>query len=468
QPWLTFTTWASTYGKVYRMSLFNQNTIFLNTEEAARVLLKQHSTTHAGRPLHDRIRELHGLNFSIGFLQYGDEWRLQRKVFHHAFHAPVTLKYWPIQIRKAHELVQSLIQAPEDTFEHIQTFAASTIMLVVYGYEVSSTGDPYVNIVEKLTHAVTTTLAPTRVLFLLTFPFLLKIPTWAPGGGFQRRAIELKELGRQMMDVSFKYVQDALAQGTAAPSMVSAALKDIDPEKDADQIERLKCITSSAYGGVPSPSSCTSASLAVFFLAMALYPEAQRRAQAEIDAVIGNDRLPTFEDRRSMPFLEATLRKILRWHPVAPLGLAHQAREVDSFDCYHIPKGMEMAVPHIIHLQVDSYSTSTVRTPGTNFFAKSRRLWNKSVMTTGSAPTTRVESRETNLIGPAPLQSSKCTKEGDLYKPSGHEHTLATYCEREVWEEDNFRTSALTSASIATEISLEHIHTLYVSAHLTV
>ncbi|KAF9233021.1 cytochrome P450 [Melanogaster broomeanus] len=206
-------------------------------------------------------------------------------------------------------------------------------MLVVYGYEVSSTGDPYVSIVEKLTHAVTTTLAPTRVLFLLTFPFLLKIPTWAPGGGFQRRAIELKELGRQMMDVSFKYVQDALAQGTAAPSMVSAALKDIDPEKDADQIERLKCIASSAYGGGADTvgllirpqideidnSYQTPASPAVFFLAMVLYPEAQRRAQAEIDAVIGNDRLPTFEDRRSMPFLGATLREILRWHPVAPL-----------------------------------------------------------------------------------------------------------------------------------------------------
>jgi len=165
--------------------------------------------------------------------------------------------------------------------------------------------------------------------------------------------------------VPFKYVQDALAQGTAAPSMVSAALKDIDPEKDADQIERLKCIASSAYGG---GADTTSASLAVFFLAMVLYPEAQRRAQAEIDAVIGNDRLPTFEDRRSMPFLEATLREILRWHPVAPLGLAHQAREADSFDGYYIPKGATV-LPNVWAMTHDE-----VRYPDPNDFKPERFL----------------------------------------------------------------------------------------------
>ncbi|KAF9238847.1 cytochrome P450 [Melanogaster broomeanus] len=365
RPWLTFTTWASTYGIVFHFGLFNQNTILLNTEETARALLEQHSTTCAGRPLPDRIRELHGLNFGTGFLSYGDEWRLQRKLFHHAFHGPVIPNYRPIQMRKAHELVQSLIQAPEDFLEHIQTFAASIIMSVVYGYEISSLGDPYVNIAEKATHTVTTTLAPTQVLLLLTFPFLLNIPTWAPGGGFQRRAMELKELGRQMMDGPFRYVQDALTQGTAAPSVMSVALKGVDSERDADQIERLKSVAVSAYGG---GVDTTSASLGVFFLAMVLYPEAQRRAQAEIDDVVGNDRLPTFEDRPSMPFLEATLREILRWHPVVPLGVARQAREAVTFDGYHVPQGATV-VPNVWAMTHDD-----VRYPDPNDFKPERFL----------------------------------------------------------------------------------------------
>jgi hypothetical protein len=46
----------------------------------------------------------------------------------------------------------------------------------------------------------------------------------------------------------------------------------------------------------------TITSISHFILAMLLHPEAQRRAQAELDAVVGADRLPTIEDRGKMPF----------------------------------------------------------------------------------------------------------------------------------------------------------------------
>lgn len=64
----------------------------------------------------------------------------------------------------------------------------------------------------------------------------------------------------------------------------------------------------------------TASTLAVFVLAMMLYPDVQKRAQEEIDAVIGKEQLPTFEDRSSLPYVEAVLRETLRWHPVFPLG----------------------------------------------------------------------------------------------------------------------------------------------------
>lgn len=57
-----------------------------------------------------------------------------------------------------------------------------------------------------------------------------------------------------------------------------------------------------------------------YVLAMVHYPEAQKQAQAEIDEVIGNKRLPNFEDRSSLPYVEALFREIFRWHGPAPLG----------------------------------------------------------------------------------------------------------------------------------------------------
>lgn len=55
-------------------------------------------------------------------------------------------------------------------------------------------------------------------------------------------------------------------------------------------------------------------------LAMVLYPEAAKKAQAEVDSVVGNLRLPNFEDRPSLPYVEAFYREVMRWRPVAPIG----------------------------------------------------------------------------------------------------------------------------------------------------
>jgi cytochrome P450 len=57
-----------------------------------------------------------------------------------------------------------------------------------------------------------------------------------------------------------------------------------------------------------------------FFLAASLYPDVQKKAQEELDAVTGRERLPTFEDRSRLPFVDAVCKEVLRWKPVVPLG----------------------------------------------------------------------------------------------------------------------------------------------------
>ena len=78
----------------------------------------------------------------------------------------------------------------------------------------------------------------------------------------------------------------------------------------------------------------TMSTLCVFLLAMVLYPEVQARAQEEIDSIIGKDlkRLPDWDDRASMPYVEAVIRETLRWFPVVPLGLCF------STECFRSEK----------------------------------------------------------------------------------------------------------------------------------
>ena len=75
----------------------------------------------------------------------------------------------------------------------------------------------------------------------------------------------------------------------------------------------------------------TVSSMYSFFLALVLFPQVQRRAQAELDAVIGRDRLPTFDDRTRLPYIEALCKELMRWQMVTPLGTtypyeSHQSR----------------------------------------------------------------------------------------------------------------------------------------------
>jgi len=52
---------------------------------------------------------------------------------------------------------------------------------------------------------------------------------------------------------------------------------------------------------------------------MLLFPEAQTRVAAEMDDVVGRDRMPTLADLPNLPYLHATWRECLRWRPPLPL-----------------------------------------------------------------------------------------------------------------------------------------------------
>ena len=69
-----------------------------------------------------------------------------------------------------------------------------------------------------------------------------------------------------------------------------------------------------------------------------MYPDVQRKCQEEIDSVIV-DRLPTMEDRASLPYLNAFICETQRWRPVLPYGVPHIPSKDDAYGNYFIPRG---------------------------------------------------------------------------------------------------------------------------------
>lgn len=118
------------------------------------------------------------------------------------------------------------------------------------------------------------------------------------------------------------------------PSIVSQELKKINP---MDQ-RLLQEASAAVFVGT---TGTTSAVLNVFFLAMTSYPDAQKRAQAELDSLLKKtgQQLPTHADLQHLPYCMAVVYEVLRWQVVGPIGLPHLSTAEDVYKGYRIPKG---------------------------------------------------------------------------------------------------------------------------------
>jgi len=107
---------------------------------------------------------------------------------------------------------------------------------------------------------------------------------------------------------------------------------------EEDVQEYVKWCSAALYIG---GGDTTVSVLTTFFLLMALYPDVQSRAQSEIDQ-LALGRLPTFDDCDSLPYVTAIIKEVIRWGPVAPLGLPHRVMVDDIYENYFIPKGTKI------------------------------------------------------------------------------------------------------------------------------
>ncbi|OAX44499.1 cytochrome P450, partial [Rhizopogon vinicolor AM-OR11-026] len=77
---------------------------------------------------------------------------------------------------------------------------------------------------------------------------------------------------------------------------------------------------------------------------MTLFPDVQKKAQAEIDVVVDPGRLPSFTDRRSLPYTEALAKELMRG--ISTTAVPRRVIEDDIHDGDYISKGSSI-IPNI-------------------------------------------------------------------------------------------------------------------------
>ncbi|KAF9067150.1 O-methylsterigmatocystin oxidoreductase [Rhodocollybia butyracea] len=175
----------------------------------------------------------------------------------------------------------------------------------------------------------------TNAFLVDMFPILQYVPSWVPGAAWKKKAHHYRKTLQDMLNIPYNWTKSQMAAGTARPSFVYSQL-DANKLLNPDEEHIIRWVAASIYSG---GADTTVGVIETFFLAMVLQQSAQSKAQKEIDAVVGHDRLPTLQDREQMPYVEALLQEVMRVYTITPLGLPHLVSENDTHHGYFIPKG---------------------------------------------------------------------------------------------------------------------------------
>ena len=98
----------------------------------------------------------------------------------------------------------------------------------------------------------------------------------------------------------------------------------------------------------------TTAGVEYFTIASVLYPESVKKAREELDSIVGQNRLPSFDDTSKLPYVNAFVKEVLRWRPMLPMGIPHSPIKDDEYLGYRIPKGA-MVFPNLLAMDDESF-----------------------------------------------------------------------------------------------------------------
>ncbi|KAF9508857.1 hypothetical protein BS47DRAFT_1397467 [Hydnum rufescens UP504] len=254
---------------------------------------------------------------------FGPTWKLERKLFHQHMNKGAVAQYWPIVEQEAHRCLRSLHRDPDNWRDALRLNTVRVILGITYDIRDTEALD------DELRAAISLILLDTYGSIQRT---VKSIPRWVPWLGSEIKLLAAwgKE-DRVAISKPFNYVKSQKNAGTAKPSFALNLL-----EEGGTDERTMTWLSASMYAG---GADTTSTMLHAFVLAMLLYPEVQRKAQDEIERVVGSDRLPGMHDRDSLPYVENLIKELVRWWLVSPVALVHRLTEDDEYKGYFIPKG---------------------------------------------------------------------------------------------------------------------------------
>lgn len=348
-PEFAYTQWGKDYGSdVLHFSVLGRDIIILNSIEAARDLLDKRGANYGDRPRFV-LFEVMGWGVTLTFLRWSPRFRLHRKMLQQSFTQTACKAYRPIQAEEAQRAIKTIMHEPQNWEVLLRQYSTAVVLRIGFGIKIQEKDDPYVKMAIDVEEATGEGGVPAATVIDF-FPPLRHLPSALARVSSLLsplvHARRTKPSIQSLHDAPWDAVEPSIrAEKDMQPSFMHTHFgrylaNEASGKANEATIEDIK----GAAGAISiAGGNTTWSTIMVCILNLVLHPDVQERARAEILATIGVDengdvlRLPTFDDRPQLKWLEYVIQETTRWAPLSPLGVPHASVAEDTYKGYRIP-----------------------------------------------------------------------------------------------------------------------------------
>ncbi|KAF4556709.1 Cytochrome P450-like protein 50 [Elsinoe fawcettii] len=326
--WLKFKEWADIYGPIYRTEMLGTKFIIVSDEKIVEDLLVKRAKYNSDRPAVPSLFDSKSSNGSMEYLPlmgHNMYWSRQRRFTHGYLTQGHNASYYGVMDYEVKRWLYRLATDPDDFNFSLEDMAAKIMCHLVW--------DDHTHSPDLIPSAwgLLTQMSPAGPITNIITP-LWHLPEMINPW----KIAEHKRHDKQQawwMDRLLQ-VKEEMRKGIARPSFTRQYLETEKTNVLSGDYEASSVLGMMALVGVFT----IGGPLNYFLLAMVYHPDAQARAQREIDEIL-EGKQPVLDDLPKLPYLRACIKEAMRWKPNVPTGVAHEVERDDYYNGYFIEKG---------------------------------------------------------------------------------------------------------------------------------
>ncbi|KAL5748551.1 hypothetical protein ACOSP7_025591 [Xanthoceras sorbifolium] len=340
-----FAELARRYGPIVKLRLGNKIGIVVTSADTAREVLKHHDINFANRDVPAVTQAMSYGPYDIVWSPYGPRWRMLRKVCVLKMLSNTTLdSAYRLRRREVRETVgymYGLIGTPINVGEQIFLTILNVItdMLwgsTVQGEERANLGAEFRQVISEITELL---VKPNISDF---YPALARFDLQGVTNKMKRLSWKIEMILDKVIDQRLK--MDGENRNKQECKDFLQFLLRLKEEGDSTPPLNMTHIKALLMDMVVGGSDTSSNSIEFAMAEMMNKPEVMRKAQQELDEVVGKDNIVEESHIHKLPYLYAVMKEALRLHPALPLLVPHCPNETCTVGGYTIPKGCRVFV----------------------------------------------------------------------------------------------------------------------------